>query len=146
MATLETPRCSTCSETFLGSLSPKAYECLHFDLESCNLMCTYTVVTHPCHIPPLAQARPMMLCIYTSLLNTLNFQFSYPFYSTEQPCHAVYTSSCIKVWQELEKRLGVQLHCNGFHVYCRVWLPHLGQRLSAEREHENAIGNHGKRT
>ena len=28
-------------------------------------MCTYTVVTHPCHIPPLAQARPMMLCIYT---------------------------------------------------------------------------------
>ena len=29
-------------------------------------MCTYTVVTHPCHIPPLAQARPMMLCIYTS--------------------------------------------------------------------------------
>ena len=28
-------------------------------------MCTYTV-THPCHIPPLAQARPMMLCIYTS--------------------------------------------------------------------------------
>ena len=30
-------------------------------------MCTYTVVTHPCNIPPLAQARPMMLCIYTSL-------------------------------------------------------------------------------
>ena len=23
----------------------------------------------------------------------------------------------------------------GFHVYCRVWLPHIGQRLSAEREH-----------
>ena len=22
--------------------------------------------------------------------------------------------------------------------YCRVWLPHLGQRLSAKREHENA--------
>ena len=41
-------------------------ECLRFDLESCNLMCTYTVVTHPCHISPLAQARPMMLCIYTS--------------------------------------------------------------------------------
>ena len=31
-----------------------------------SLMCTYTVVTHPCDIPPLAQARPMMLCIYTS--------------------------------------------------------------------------------
>ena len=30
-------------------------------------MCTYTVVTHPCDIPPLAQARPMMLCIYTSI-------------------------------------------------------------------------------
>ena len=26
----------------------------------------------------------------------------------------------------------------GFHVYRRVWLPHLGQRLSAEREHGNA--------
>ena len=38
------------------------------DLESCNLMCTYTVVTDPCDIPSLAQARPMMLCIYTSLL------------------------------------------------------------------------------
>ena len=25
-----------------------------------------------------------------------------------------------------------------FHVYRRVWLPHLGQRLSAEREHGNA--------
>ena len=26
----------------------------------------------------------------------------------------------------------------GFHVYRRVWLPHLGQRLSVEREHGNA--------
>ena len=26
----------------------------------------------------------------------------------------------------------------GFHVYCRVWLPHLGQHLSAESEHGNA--------
>ena len=64
MATLYTPTCSTCSERFPGSLSPKPNECLHFDLESCNLMCT--VVTDPCHIPLLAQARPMMLCIYTS--------------------------------------------------------------------------------
>ena len=31
----------------------------------------------------------------------LNFEFSYLFYLTEQPRHAVYTS--IKVWQELEK-------------------------------------------
>ena len=66
MATLYTPTCSNCSERFPGPLSPKSNECLHFDLESCNLMCIYTVVTDPCHIPPLAQARPMMLCIYTS--------------------------------------------------------------------------------
>ena len=26
----------------------------------------------------------------------------------------------------------------GFHVYRRVWLPHIGQCLSAEREHGNA--------
>ena len=26
----------------------------------------------------------------------------------------------------------------GFHVYHRVWLPHLGQCLSVEREHGNA--------
>ena len=63
--------CSTCSERFPGSLSPKPNECLHFDLESCNLMCTYIVVTDPCHIPPLAQARSMMLCIYTSSLSFL---------------------------------------------------------------------------
>ena len=25
-------------------------------------------VTHPCHIPLLGQARPMMLCIYTSYI------------------------------------------------------------------------------
>ena len=37
--------CSTCSERFPGSLSPKPNEYLHFDLESCNLMCTYIVVT-----------------------------------------------------------------------------------------------------
>ena len=52
---------------FVALFHPKPNACLHFDLESCNsLMCTYTVVTHPCHIPRLAQARPMMLCIYTS--------------------------------------------------------------------------------
>ena len=55
----------------MALLHPKPNECLHFDLESCNLMCTYTVVTHPCHIPLLAQARPMMLCIYTS--DTMQF-------------------------------------------------------------------------
>ena len=67
MVTLDTPKCSTCSERFPAWLPhPKPNEFLHFDLESCNLMCTYTVVTHPCDMPPLAQARPMMLCIYTS--------------------------------------------------------------------------------
>ena len=72
MATLYTPTCSTCSERFPGSLSPKPIECLHFDLEpSCNLMCIY-IVTDPCHIPPLAQARPMMLCIYTSKYTLLH--------------------------------------------------------------------------
>ena len=67
---------------FLALFHPKPNECLHFDLESCNLMCTYTVETvgivaayavvlcitllnlNTCHIPLLAQARPMMLCIY----------------------------------------------------------------------------------
>ena len=68
---LYTPTCSTCSERFPGPLSPKPNECLHFDLESCDLMCIYTVVTDPCHIPPLAQARPMMLCIYTSYDNNV---------------------------------------------------------------------------
>ena len=50
---------------FVAHFHPKPNECLRFDLESC----TYTVVTHPCHIPPLAQARPMMLCIYTSYVH-----------------------------------------------------------------------------
>ena len=53
---------------FMALFHPKPNECLHFDLESCNLMCTYTFVTHPCHIPTLAQARPMMLCIYISFI------------------------------------------------------------------------------
>ena len=52
---------------FVALFHPKPNECLRFDLESCNLMCTYTVVTHPCHISLLAQACPMMLCIYTSM-------------------------------------------------------------------------------
>ena len=52
---------------FVALFHPKPNECLRFDVESFNLMCTYTVVTHPCHISPLAQARPMMLCIYTSM-------------------------------------------------------------------------------
>ena len=51
---------------FVALFHPKPNECLRFDLESCNFNCTYIVVTHPCHIPPLTQARPMMLCIYTS--------------------------------------------------------------------------------
>ena len=39
-------------------------------------MCTYTVVTHPCHIPLLAQARPIMLCIYTSIYEKSTVQFA----------------------------------------------------------------------
>ena len=38
--------------------------------------------------------------------------------------------------------LGVLLHCSsyrGFHVYCRMWLPHLGQLVSKRRrKHGNA--------
>ena len=67
MVTLNTPTCSTSSERSFLTVSPN--DCVRFDLESCNFMCTYTVITHPCHIPPLAQARPMMLCIYTSRVN-----------------------------------------------------------------------------
>jgi len=29
------------------------------------ILCVHTVVTHPCDIPPLAQACPMMLCQLT---------------------------------------------------------------------------------
>ena len=35
--------------------------------------CVHTVVTHPCDIPPLAQARPMMLCIYTRKTLSLGY-------------------------------------------------------------------------
>ena len=72
---------------FVALFHPKPNECLRFDLENCNLMCTYTV-THPCRIPQLAQARPMMLCIYTSIIGaslsephtserTLDFSYIY---------------------------------------------------------------------
>ena len=64
---------------FVALFHPKPNECLHFDLESCNLMCTYTVVIHPCHIPLFAQARPKMLCIYTSLMCTYTV--------VTYPCH-----------------------------------------------------------
>ena len=68
MVTLETRQDALLVQKhFVALFHPKPNECLCFDLESCNLMCTYTVVTHPCHISPLAQARPMMLCIYTSI-------------------------------------------------------------------------------
>ena len=51
---------------FVALFHPKPNECLRFDLESCNLH-TLLLPTHACHIPPLAQARPVMLCIYTSI-------------------------------------------------------------------------------
>ena len=63
-------------------------ECLHFDLESCNLMCTYTVVTHPCHIPPLAQARPAMPCIYTST------RYTYSQCMPRAHLHDLWTNTC----------------------------------------------------
>ena len=89
MARLDTRTCSTCSERFfLALFHPKPNGCLRFDLESCNLMCTYTVVTHPCAIPPLAQARPMMLCIYTSIyLPVLHFYIISILFAYFLACH-----------------------------------------------------------
>ena len=55
---------------FVALFHPKPNECLRFDLESCNLH-TLLLPTHACHIPPLAQARPVMLCIYTSTVRTV---------------------------------------------------------------------------
>ena len=49
---------------FLTLFHPKPNEFVRFDLESCNLMCKYTFVAHPCHIPPLTQVRPMMLYLH----------------------------------------------------------------------------------
>ena len=46
-----------------------------------------------------------------------------------------------QTWQELEKttqEFGFNKAVRGFHVDRRVWLPHFGQRLRAEREHGNA--------
>ena len=84
---------------FVPLFHPKPNECLRFDLESCNLMCTYTVVTHPCHISPLAQARPMMLCIYTSnhlrssFYNQSSWHSFYSSYST-RPSPRVWHCAC----------------------------------------------------
>ena len=64
MATLDTPTCSTCYFSWLSFTQSLMDVCVL----SCNLMCTYTVLTHPCDIPPLAQTCLMMLCIYTSWL------------------------------------------------------------------------------
>ena len=69
----------------------------------------------------------------------LNFEFSYPFYLTPNG----YATWCTQVliWQELEKydsEFSFTAAVTGFHVYHRVWLPHLGQRLNTEREHGNA--------
>ena len=46
--------CQLVQKHFVALFHPKPNEFLRFDLESCNLMCTYTVVTHPRHIPPLS--------------------------------------------------------------------------------------------
>ena len=51
----------------------------------------------------------------------------------------MYTS--IKVWQEVREdgsEFSFTAAVRGFHVYHRVWLPHVGQCLSAEKEHGNA--------
>ena len=58
MATWRRQDAQLVQKHFLALFHPKPWRVV--------LMCTYAVVTHPCDIPPLAQARPMMLCIYTS--------------------------------------------------------------------------------
>ena len=40
--------------------------------------------------------------------------------------------------QEDDSEFSLTAAVRGFHVYRRVWSPHLGQCLSAEREHGNA--------
>ena len=75
-------------------------------------------------------------------MNKLNFEFSYPFYLSPNS-HATWCTQVL-IWQELEKydsEFSFTAVVTGFHVYRRVWLPHLGQRLSMEREHGNA-GDH----
>ena len=39
--------------------------------------------------------------------------------------------------QEDDSEFSFTAAVTGFHVYRRVWLPHLGQHLSAGREHRN---------
>ena len=47
----------------------------------------------------------------------------------------------LKYSRSANRRLGVLLHCSSyrrFHVYCRMWLPHLGQLVSkCRRKHGN---------
>ena len=40
--------------------------------------------------------------------------------------------------REDDLEFGFTATVRGFHVNHRVWLPHLGQRLSTERKHGNA--------
>ena len=52
--------------------------------------------------------------------------------------HATWCTQVLKYGRSSRRQLRVQLIAavTGFHVYHRVWL-HLGQHLSAEREHGN---------
>ena len=63
---------------------------------------TYTVATHPCHIPSPAQARPMMLCIYTSSF-IITVQFTRTGYSK-------LSKAGMKHWS-IWKQGGVQTTC-----------------------------------
>ena len=67
------------------------------------ILCVHILLfTHPCHITPLAQARPMMLCIYTSNIyiymyrenlslvwGSLTFAPNYLAYVVPYECHYV---------------------------------------------------------
>ena len=68
----------------------------------------------------------------------LDFEFSYTFYLTERPCHThAQCSSMAGAREDNMSEFSFTAAVRGFLVYCRVWLPHVGQRLSTEREHGN---------
>ena len=69
-----------------------------------------------------------------SIVKILNF---FPIIFKRMATHTRCTQ-LLNCGRSSRRQLGVQLHCSSFHVYRRVWLPHLGQRLSMEREHGRA--------
>ena len=100
---------------FVALFHPKPNECLRFDLESCNLH-TLLLPTHACHIPPLAQARPVMLCIYTSLYDVIVIAL----YAGVNTSRCELVSECIYLstaYVNTEKYETDLFYCNHFTIY-----------------------------